>query len=143
MPGLAVDSGVGTTITFGTSAFSAEITEVRWTGVARAAFETSHMGTAAPSSNHFGNKTFIPSKLSDPGSLNLTVHFNAQTNPPIDAVPETITVTWPKAPADTTAATWAASGFVTSFEVTDQLEAVMVATMTVKLTGNVTMTDAA
>lgn len=142
MPGLAVDSGVGTTIVFGTSGFTAELTEVRWSGIARQALETTHMGTAAAGANKFGNKTFIPAKLSDPGMLAMTVHFNAQTNPPIDAVAETITVTFPKATADAVAAYWSASGFVTAFEITDQMEAVLVANVTVKLSGNVTMTDA-
>jgi hypothetical protein len=142
MPGLPVDVGIGTTITFGSSGFTAEITDVRITGFNRNAIETSHMGTTAPSTNQVGNKTFVPSKLSDPGSLAMTIHFNPNTNPPLDAVAETVTVTWPKAPADATAAYWSASGFVTSYDITAALEAVMVANLTVKFSGKISMTDA-
>lgn len=143
MPGLPVDVGVGTTIEFATTGFVAEITDVRITGFNRNSIETSHMGTTWPvGANSVGNKTFVPSKLSDAGSLALTVHFNANTNPPLDALPEQIKVTWPKAPADATAAYWQGEGFVTSYDVTAALEAVMTANVTVKFSGTLTMVDA-
>jgi hypothetical protein len=143
MPGTAVDVGHGTTITFGTSGFTANIMSVRWSGIQRTAVETSHMATTAPGANQFGNKTFIPSDLSDPGELTLELHFNPQTNPPIDAVAETMTVTWPLVAGDSTPASWACSGFVTGFDLTDPLEDKMTSTCTIKLSGKVSMTDAA
>ena len=142
MPGLAVDSGVGTTVTFGTSGFTANVESIRWNGIARNAIPTFHLGTAAPGANKFGNKTFIPSRLSDPGELQMSVHFNPQTNPPIDGLAETVTITFPKAPADSTPAIWSATGFVTAYDLTDEMEAAMMANMTVKISGNVTMVDA-
>ncbi len=142
MPGLPVDVGIGTTIQFATTGFTAEVTEVRIQGFQRNHIETSHMGTPAPGVNQVGNKTFVPSKLSDPGTLALTVHFAPSAKPPLDALPETVTVTWPKAPADATAASWSGTGFVTGYDVTAALEAVMVANLTVKFSGNFTMVDA-
>ena len=143
MPGLPVDVGVGTIVEFATTGFSAEITDVRITGFNRNSIETSHMGTTWPvGANQVGNKTFVPSKLSDAGSLALTIHFAPNTNPPLDALPETVTVSWPKAPADATAAKWTGTGFITSYDVTAALEAVMVANVTVKFSGGLSMVDA-
>src|SRR5262249_47186668 len=113
-----------------------------WDGIDRQMFETTHMGTAAPGSNKFGNKTFIPSKLSDPGSLSMEIHYNPQTNPPIDGALETITVTFPLVSGDSTAASWSASGAAQSLRIQDPHDGLMTATMVVKLSGNVTMTDA-
>lgn len=141
MPGLAVDSGVGLTVTFGTSGFTAELEDFRWTGITRTAIPTSHLGTTAPGANQFGNKTYMPARLSDPGQLQLQMHFNPQTNLPIDAVAEVITITYPKPPADSTAASWSASGFVTDIEIGEQMEAANMINVTVKLSGKVSMTD--
>ena len=143
MAGATVDVGTGTTITFGTSGFTANLMSVRWSGISRAAIDTSHMGTTAAGANQFGSRTFIPGDLVDPGELALEVQFNPQTNPPIGAAAETITVTFPLVAGDATPASWACSGFVTAFEITDPLDDKMMATMTVKLSGKVSMTDAA
>jgi hypothetical protein len=142
MPGTAVNVGTGTTITFGTSGYSANILSVSWDGIERQMFDSSHMGTAAPGANKFGNKTFIASKLSDPGTLTLEVHHNPQTNPPVDGAFETVTVTWPQVSGDSTAASWAGSGAIQSYRVNDPHDGIMSATMVVKFSGNVTMTDA-
>ncbi len=143
MPGAAVDVGHGTTLVFGTSGFTANIDSVTWDGIARTVVDTSHMGTTPAGANQFGNRTFIPGDLIDPGTLTLNVHFNPQTNPPIGAVPETITVTWPLVTGDSTPANWSASGFVSQFTLTDPVDDKMTAVLTVKLSGKVTMTDAA
>lgn len=135
-----VDNGTGTTVTFGTSAFTAELLSVSWGGINRVSLETSHMATPAPGASNFGNMTFLPGDLSDPGELTMDIHFNPDTEPPIDQPAETITVTWPLAAGDTTPAIWAATGFVTSYEPGATLEEVMTATMTVKLSGNITLT---
>ena len=143
MPGAAVDVGHGTTITFGTSGFTANIESVSWDGIARTVIETSHMGTTAAGANQFGNRTFIPGDLVDPGTLTMNIHFNPQTNPPIGAVAETITVTYPLVAGDSTPATWACSGFVSAFSLTDPMDDKMTAVLTVKFSGKVTETDAA
>lgn len=133
----AVNVSTGLTIAAGTSSWSAQIIDVQWSGVAREAIETSHMATAAAGAGTFGNRTFIPGDLSDPGELTVQFHFNPDTEPPIDQLAETWTVT---IPGSTTPATWACSGFATNVDVSMPLEDKMVGTMTIKLSGSVTQT---
>lgn len=132
MPGSFVATGI--TIAFGTSAFQAQILGVSITGMERESIDTSHMGTT-------DWKTFMPAKLTDPGSLELKIAFDPDDQPPITGAAETITVTWPIQDAPGTSANWSAQGFVTEFEVTAELEEKMEADVTVKLSGSVTFTD--
>jgi hypothetical protein len=134
---------MGITAVFSTSSFSAEVTDVDWSGISREAIATSHQGTAAAGTGKFGNATFIPGDLSDPGELGMTIHFDPDTEPPIDQVAETITLTWPLASGDASAATWAGSGFITSYDIGAPLDDKMTATVTVKFSGNITMVAAA
>ena len=148
MAGSPVDLATGLTVVFGTSAFIMELSSIDWSGVERESIETTHLGTAAPGASKFGNRTFIPDDLSDPGELVLEGHFDTlQTDtvkaPPIDQAAETVTITWPKFAGDTTAAKWAASGFVTSYGVSGGLDEKLTQRVTVKLTGEVTVTVAA
>jgi hypothetical protein len=142
MPGSPVDVGYGTTVVFGTSAFSAELLSVDWGGISREAIDVTHMGSGAPGAGVFGNMEFIPNDISDPGELTMEIHFNPDTLPPIDAVAETVTVTFPLFAGDTTPADWEGSGFVTSYEPTVPHDDKMTATMTVKFSGNITRTAA-
>lgn len=142
-----VGVGTGTTLVFGTSAYTSNLLHLDWSGVKRKALDSAHMGTtivASPNTTTtgFGSMTFIPSSLSDPGSLKFKIQFNPDKIPIIDTASETITVTFPKG-TNTTGAKWVGTGFVTDFEMTDGLEAIMEATVTVKLSGNVSFTAAA
>lgn len=136
MAATAVDVGFGTTITFA-SGFMAKITSVSWGGIAREPKETSHM----TSTN--GWRTFIPSDLKDPGELTVELQFdkNAATKTNIGGAAETITVTFPVPAGGSTAATWACSGFMTSFEMADPMDDVMTATAGLKFSGEPTFTD--
>lgn len=137
-----VDQGHGATILFGTSSWTAEILSLGWNGASREAIPTSHLGTAAPATGKWGNMTFIPSDLSDPGNLEIEYHHNPDTTVPLDAVAETITITFPSPPGvTTTGAKWSSSGFVTSAEVTAP-DGKMTGRMTVKLSGNIQKTAA-
>lgn len=143
MAGATVDNAMGITAVFGTSSFTSEVTDIDWGGITRNPIDTSHQGIAAAGAGKFGNKTFIPADLSDPGELTLTLHFDPDQEPPIDQPAETLTLTWPLASGDATAATWAGSVFITSYEVGAPLDDKMTATMTVKVSGEVTMVAAA
>jgi hypothetical protein len=126
-------------ITFETG-FFAQITNIEWDGIERESVPTSHMGTAAAGANKFGNMTFIPSDLVDPGTLTVDFNFNPDTLPPIASAAATCTV----AIGDSaTQATWAASGFMTSIKFTGPLGDKMTAQAKVKLSGNVTRTAGA
>lgn len=138
----AVDIGTGTTIAFGTSGFSAQVLDVSGPGLARESIETSHMGTSGPGAGQVGSKTFMPADLVDPGELSFEIHFNPDTVPPIHEAAETITVTFPIPAGLTNGATWVATGFVTSYEPSSPLEDKMVASITVKLSGQITITAA-
>lgn len=141
MAGADVDVSTGLTLTFGTTGFSMQITSVNWTGANREPKATSHMGTAAPSAGETGNMTFIPGDLSDPGELQFTGHFKTNEQPPLDSAAETVTLAWPLASGDATNATLAGTGFLTSFEVTADLDEVMEASGSLKFSGNLTWTD--
>lgn len=146
MAGLAADAGTGVTVVFGTSAWTGELLSADWTAVARNAIETTHMGSV--NAQNWGSRSFLASDLVDAGELAIVVHANtlqtSATQSPaiIEAVIETITLTWPKAVGDTTAATWAASGFVTNVDTTFPLDDVVTHSVTVKLTGSVTIVAA-
>lgn len=141
MAGVAVDVSTGLTLTFATSSFTAQILSANWTGASREPKATSHMATAAPSAGETGNMTYIPGDLSDPGELQFTMHFATNTQPPLDSAAETVTITWPLGAGDAANATLAGTGFMTSFEVTADLDEVMEASATVKFSGNLTWTD--
>jgi len=131
MAAAGTDVGTGSTITF-SSGFFGEILSIGWSGISREAIETSHMGTT-------GGRTFIPGDLYDPGELSVELNFEAtdDVTTPIAAAAETVTVTFPGSD------TWAASGFMTSFEITDPLEDKMTASATIKFSGDITVTDTA
>lgn len=135
-----VDIGTGTKVGFATSSFTADLTGLTWSGISRESIETSHMETAAPGADEFGNRTFVPGDLSDPGELTMQIHFNPGTLPPIDQPAEVITITWPLTKNQTVAATWASEGFITDYNPDDPLEDKMTASITVKFSGNVTKT---
>ncbi len=142
MAGSPVDTAFGITLSFATSSFTAQIKDISWPSMSRDAHETTHQGTALAGANEFGNRTFIPSDLSDPGEVTVEMHFNADTVPPTDAATEVMTMTWPKVAADTTAPIWTASVFCTSYDPGAVLGDVMTASATWKVTGPVAITAA-
>lgn len=145
MAGTTVDNAIGTTVVFATSAFTSSIMGISIAGVTRADIDTSHFGQAIPGAAVFANKTYIPSDLTDGGDLTLEVHFDPDQDLPMnsDNANETITITWPKVPADATAAIWAFDGYMKSFDMTGPLEDKMTATIVVKIAGPITVTVAA
>ena len=143
MAGKNVDVTTGTTVTFGTSSFTAEIIDLAIGGVSRKSIDVSHMGTAAAGAAEFGNMPFIAGRLTDAGELAMELHFNPQTIPPIDLVEETVTITFPLVPGDTTPADYSFTGFFTGFDIGLPLDDKMTASATVKISGNVTVTIAA
>lgn len=123
-------------ITF-SSGFFAQILDWDWDEITREAIETSHQGIAAAGAGKFGNKTFIPSFLVNPGKLKVKLHFNPDTLPPIGSAAETITL----AIGDSSSqASWAGTGFMVSFKATGPLEGKMEADAEIQFTGNITRT---
>ena len=135
MAAVTVDVATGTTVTFGTSSFTSELLRVGWDGIEGTSVDTSHMGTAAAGAGKFGNRTFISGDLFDPGTLTLEFHWDPSKRAPLNGVQETVTITSPDG------STWAATGHVEGFNLDLGLDEKMLQNVTVKLSGNVTMTD--
>jgi hypothetical protein len=77
----------------------------------------------------------MPGDYYDPGELTVEMLFDADAEPAylVTDVAEPITITFPGS------STWVADGFLTGFEWTAPLEDVMTATVTLKLTGDITV----
>jgi len=136
MPSPSVDVSSAITIVFATSGFSAEVLDVDWGGISRDAIDVTHQASPADAAGSFGRREFLPKDFSDPGELTFGIHFNPDTEVPIDAAPEVVTVTWPSG------ATWAGTGFITSYEPSAPLDDKMTGNITVKFSGQVTVTAA-
>jgi len=119
-----VDIGTGITLVFGTSGFTAEITDITPPGASRDSVNTSHQGTTTA-------HTFSPTDLYDAGELSFDFHFNPDTSPPIDGATEEIVMTFPSG------CTWTFNGFMTAYEPSTPLEDKMTGSATVKVTGAV------
>ena len=131
---MPVDIGTGASVTFGTSSFTANYTDINWGGIERTSVQTSHLGTTTA-------HTFVPGDLFDPGEATFEIQFDPDDYPPIDQAAETITVTFPVGAGGSSGATWAATGFATGFEFGVPLEDLMTGTLTVKFSGDITDTD--
>lgn len=143
MAGTTVDIATGITVVFATSAFTARIMDVNPSGISRESHDISHQGTSQPGVGKFGAREFLPADLSDPGELGLEIQFNADTVPPIDDPAELVTITWPLSPGDATAPIWAGQAFFTDYSPGAALDQIMTASVTLKWSGNVTITPAA
>lgn len=138
MPSPAVNQNFGGTIAFETSSFVAEVTDWSYSGAIRTAIETTHLGTTQATSSQIGTRTFMPNDLVDAGELTVTMHFNPDEYPPMHADPETITLTF--GPSSETA-TWAFSGFMTSYNWEAPMEEKMTGEYVIKVSGPITITE--
>lgn len=148
MAGSNADQTTGLTVVGGTSAFACVLTSFDHSGITRDPIETTDLSSGTITSTKFGNRTFIPSDLVDPGEISISGYqstlMSAAKGPEImHTAAETFTVTLPKTTGDSTAATVAFSGFWTSYQYTGELNGAMTFTATIKVSGNVTVTDAA
>lgn len=125
---MATNIGTGSTITFGTSSFSADILDIQRTGIARGAIETTHMGTT-------GGQEFMPTDLYNPGEVEVEFAWIGSLDPPYDGAIETVTINCAGAGSGHN---WASSAFCTNFEYGLPLEEKMTGRMTLKCTGDIT-----
>lgn len=133
------DQGFGTSITFQSSLFSAQITGVTISGVTREALDTTVMDTTS------GAMTFIPSDLTDAGELQVQLKFHPHTKiaalkTALSAAAETITITFPVPTGGSSGATWSSSGFMTAFNITSEMGSIITADATIKFSGVATCT---
>lgn len=137
MSSASVDVGNGASLTFGSSAFSAEITSMEIADISRDPIETTHLGSTNVGAGKVGGKEYILPTLADTPMLNIEGHFNPDTVPPVDDDIELITITF------ASGATWAGSGGMTSYNPGGiAVDSKMTFSASVKFTGPVTITGA-
>lgn len=105
----------GTTITFGTSSFPAQLKSVSVDGIERETLEITHMGSTT-------YREFLPGKLINAGTIQLTIFGDASSTPPINAAAETVTLTFGLVGSQTTGANVAGTAFVTAYNLSGDLE---------------------
>ena len=129
---MAQKTGFGCLVGFGTTTtYAPKKLSINGPGQSREALKTSHLATTG------GYHTYIPDDLVEGGEVTIEVFWDPlDTYPPISAAAETITIT----NNDTGSATEAFSGFVTAFEPTRTLGALMMANLTLKVGGAITFT---
>lgn len=142
MPGQAYRITDGATLTAGTSAWTAQLTEISMDGISRTAVDITHLDLTAAGAGKWGEMLFAPADYVDPGSLNISGHYDPDDKPPIDAVPETWTIAFDLVAGDSTATSLAGSGFMTDFNWTGTLNDKVTFTATIKFSGNITITAA-
>jgi hypothetical protein len=123
------DTGNTATIAFATSGFTANYHRIGGTEQERPAIKTSHLGTT-------NTETYIPGDLIEPGEFEVEFEFDPNNQPPITAVAETVTVTFPTPTGGSAGATLAGTGFVTKWKSADLANnELMVASATVQWDG--------
>jgi hypothetical protein len=131
------DIGTGATFEFVTTGLTLDLTSIEVSGVAREAVDITHLGTTVA-------KAFIPGDLYDPGEISFEGLLDPQDGDtfPITGASETMRVTFPTPSGLTTPAKFECTGFVTEYEFGVPMEEEMTFSMTIKLTGAITWTDA-
>jgi hypothetical protein len=121
--------GTGTTVTFGTSSFTADIIEITPPGPDRESIDITHMGTT-------GQKVFMPADLPDWGEFSMTIQFDPSVDPATAltvTIPEEITIAFGASGAGSISF----KGFMTGYEPAAPMEELMTAEVTVKVSGSV------
>jgi len=121
------DLGNLTTVVFGTTGFTASLLSISGPGISRPAIDVTNLATTVA-------RVFVPSDLYDGGELEMTIQWDGTEAVPITGVAETITIAW-----GGTINTSSFSGFVTGLSAEVAEGEVMTATITVKVTGAVTL----
>ena len=137
---MAAKIGTGTTITFGTSGFTAEIVGISIDGVKRESIDITHLATPVAGAGEVGSREKIPGKHVDPGQLKLTCHYDPNTEPPIQGAMEEVTVTYPLEEGELTAATEQGDAFGVDVGVEVPLEDKMTRQITIERSGPWTRT---
>ena len=122
--------GLGSTATFGTSAFSANIKSISFSWE-RASIPTSHMGTIT-------SMTFCPDGLQDPGTIDLALEYDGTQLPPLAGVAETLVLDI--AGAGVGNKVNFAGVFLINWSAEIPFDGQMTSTVTFKATGDITIT---
>ena len=124
--------GHGTTITFATGLF-ANIIDMDWSGIARAAIDSTHMGSGT-------NKTFLPGGTYDPGGLSATIQFNTAAQTGAHIVSALMTAVAEVCTMDFGTAAFTGSAFATDNGISGADEDIITQAVTLKFTGAIATT---
>ncbi len=132
------DVGTGATFVFGTVAIALDITSIETSSFERESIDVTTLANT-------GGRTFIAGDLYDPGEVSLEGLLDPDLGDAIvtkmTAAKETVTITLPIPAGGAAGATWAASGFLMSFEYSVGVDEEMTFAATVKLSDDITSTD--
>lgn len=103
---MAIDTGHGSTITFGTQGGTWRATRIAGHAETRPVVDTTYHATTT-------RRTNMPGDLAEMGPFTVVFQFQGNQGLPTETNPETITVTHPLASGESTAATIAGTGYVT------------------------------
>jgi len=131
---MAIDQANGTTIAFGTSAWTPEVTDVGINQLREKLDKT----TLADDS---GGRRYMPSKLID-SEVTLEVQHDAADHPPLTGAVEEITITWALQSGESTAAKEVFDGFISQYNVTAAKGEIITASVTIAVDGGIDHTDA-
>lgn len=121
----SAQDGQGTTISFGSSGFSAGLISVSGPSRTRAAIDATLMSTTTA-------KAYIVAELYDGGEVKIVVEHDGSDAIPISSAAETITIAWGGG-----ANTDVFTGFCTAYEPSASIGERMQGTMTIKVTGSI------
>jgi hypothetical protein len=128
---LATTEGYGASVTF-SSGFFASITDISFDGFERMTFDKTANSNLSSSS---GYREFYVSALKQIGQMTVTIWHNPSATVPLTSAAETVTVTWPVSPGQTTAGSIAGTGFLTRYAIKGPLEGLIEATATIQFSG--------
>ena len=100
--------GDTTSITFATSGFTATLVSVAGATQERESIDDTPLATGTHKTNQPGNKI-------TPGRQTFDFYYDPDSQPPITADPETITLTYPVPSGQTNGATKAGTGYIASW----------------------------
>ena len=135
-------AGENTLIGFGTTSYSFEMTNLQIRGLSRETIDATHLAGTQYGSTDYRGAEKIPSKTVEPGTIEITGHFDPDTDIPIDQDSETTTITWPDHSGVTAAGTWAGTGHVSNVDVEGATpRGKLVINLTIEMSGVWTFTD--
>jgi hypothetical protein len=128
---MAITEGFGASITM-SSGFFASITDISIDGFERMSFDKTANSNLSSTS---GYREHYVSALKSMGTLTVTIWHNPSATIPLTSAAETVTVTWPVSPGQTTAGSIAGTGFLTKYSIKGAMEGLIEATATVQWSG--------
>lgn len=127
---MAIGTGHGTTLTFATSGFSANLLSLNGIGFSREKVDTTHMGTTTA-------KTNIAADLYELPDITAEISFDPAVSIPSSGTDETITINFKNS-----GKTWAATGRIASASISVPMGDRMTCSLTLHMTSTFTQVTA-